>query len=192
MSADVYFYKVSPAGFAPGSTVSSDDIGYERAYFRVGSDVPEWARVVPTVHVVNETIDMFAAGEAMFGERPTSISTGSYDFSTERFHFADGRYEDVSREDLQEFYYDDSFDAHILDRELLGVIENMSAVPNARELDGARVTPQMAEKLLRDYIAGNGAELEDDYASSYYLRPVYVLAKAMFEAAAATVVCEVG
>lgn len=190
MSSDICFYKVTPSLFNAGSTIEFDDIGYERSYIRADGDIPDWAYDMPPVHVHCPSIDMFATGEALFGKRPTSISMNSWDLS-EHFHFADGTEEEIKRDDLVDYYYDDDFDAYVYDREIVGIIENSYLINDYRSLDNVRITNAMAGDLLQNYINENREYLEDEYAGSYYLRPVYILAKLMFEADNAVIVCEV-
>lgn len=194
MSSDVYFYKIVVPeieiedGFFSLETLDYDETGYARA----DGDVPEWlVREGTLVACRQNNIDMFATGQEMFGEKPVSISTGSYNLNTYCFHFEDGRAEYVDRADLDEYYEEEIFDVYVYGRDLIGIVERGEVVDMLRGYDFQEVETGDIRDVLQRYMSENEGELDDDFAGEYYLRPVYVLAKAMFVAENATVVCEI-
>ena len=193
MSADVYFYRIeSPHIAVDDGIIDLDELDYDTPWVRADSSVPEWISEQGVYAMLRrKTIDMFALGEELYGQRPTSISMNSWEPDVETFHFADGSEHDITRDEIESRYEEELFYGYAYERELIGRIEHFGAFDGIRGLDSQRIEPQTAKRLLNDYIVANQENLDDEWAGDYYLRPVYVLAKVMFESEDSIVVCEV-
>ena len=193
MSASVYFYRIVEPQIEPvDGVIDLDELDYNTPYARDDGNVSDWIvehGVFATLR--RDTINMFDVGEQLFGKRPTSCSMHSYYPEIETFHFEDGTSEEITREELAKYYQEERFSGYVYGREQIGHMDNTYMIDDIRDYDECQITSDAAKDFLKRFMEGNAESLDDDYAGDYYLRPVYLLAKVMFEAENNTVICEV-
>lgn len=191
MSAEYWFYEVSHADIE--EKVKLDELDSDCALIRADGTEPSWVYdVASKAEVHNWTVNLFEAGESLFGRKPVSISMGPYEYSY-RFRFDDGSWESVERVQLEPYYFDDVFDAFVYKREVIGRLAFLPGSIDLRDFDMRLIGIQEAMNILQRYISENEDNLDDEWAGDYYLRPVYVLVKVMLVLQrGGRVLCEVG
>lgn len=193
MSADIYFYRiVTPQIPVQDGVVDLDALDYDTPWLRKDNNVPDWVKEYGIhAELKRDVCDMFAVGEELYGQKPTSISMHSWNPDVETFHFADGTEHDITREEIESFSEEERFLGYVYGRQEIGHIENAYMIDNINDYDEHMITSDIARNLLKDYIDSRQDDLEDEWRGDYYLRPVYILSKVMFEAENSTIVCEV-
>lgn len=184
MSSHYYLYKASAPDLSQmthrDGAVDADQC--ECRVFDATGDVPGWVLDLGIqAEMISNRVDLFAAGEDMFGQRPSSISTSSYDLSIYRYHFEDGSVEEVDRSLLDSYHEDVRFPAFLVELEEIGSLEDYRA-DALSAFDDRLISATELEDVVRGYMEEYEADLEDDWSGSHYSYPLYMLVKAMFAA----------
>ena len=117
MSKDMRFEKVADP--KRGNFITEIPEGME---FIHADRAEEWVQKIgKRCKYFHKTIDMFSAGEKIFGKRPSSISYGP---GRVTYQFEDGSKETVEKDRLKPYYYDKQDDGYLYWHESIGSLEH--------------------------------------------------------------------
>ena len=182
MSHSLYFYKVSRITDELPEIINTDSMSLP--FFSVSiEDAADWEKEIGVFRTIEySTVDMYDAGEKLFGKRPQSIRlsqdyyldpTGP--FADVEIIFPDGDKQHVHRRVMERFRRNKQYSACIYKRDDIARVEDGYMV-KSEEYEGRPSTREDVLEMVRRFVSDH----EDDYKYSYNSAPLFEVMKAYF------------